>query len=168
MDNNELGYTLGRLCALVEFLHDSFRNEYGRIADIALIARQPFNMTRQFTSAISDCIKKLPEYDPLMMEIVDNLPATELPKHMSLEQQGQFMHGYYKEKLHLKTYNIQIGNNIARIRKEKGMSQQDLAEACGIIASHIGRIELGKYSIRTDQLYKIAFGLGVHPAELLS
>ena len=49
-----------------------------------------------------------------------------------------------------------IGNRIAELRKEKGISQAKLSELTGIGSGHIARIELGKYSTGIDTLAKIA------------
>ena len=53
-----------------------------------------------------------------------------------------------------------IGRRIAEIRKEKGLSQVQLAELCGTHQGHIARIELGKYSVGLDTLANIAETLG--------
>lgn len=53
-----------------------------------------------------------------------------------------------------------IGKLIADIRKEKGLSQVQLAELCGTHQGHIARIELGKYSVGLDTLANIAEALG--------
>ena len=37
-----------------------------------------------------------------------------------------------------------IGDNIKRIRKAAGLSQQDLAERCGISKSQLSRLESGE------------------------
>ena len=56
-----------------------------------------------------------------------------------------------------------IGKRIADIRKERGMTQEELAEKSGIQRTHITRIEQGKYSVGIDLLQRIAdvFGMDV-------
>lgn len=49
-----------------------------------------------------------------------------------------------------------IGNKIAQLRKEAGISQEKLAELSGVGSAHIARIELGRYSVGVDTLEKIA------------
>ena len=49
-----------------------------------------------------------------------------------------------------------IGQRIAELRKEQGISQAKLSELTGIGSGHIAHIELGKYSIGIDTLAKIA------------
>lgn len=49
-----------------------------------------------------------------------------------------------------------IGQRIAEIRKEKGLTQQDLADRTGIQRNHISRIEQGRYSVGFDTLQLIA------------
>jgi len=52
-----------------------------------------------------------------------------------------------------------IGARIAELRKQKGMTQQDLADITGNQRNHISRIESGKYSVGFDTLQTIAEAL---------
>lgn len=54
-----------------------------------------------------------------------------------------------------------IGKRIAELRKEKELSQVDLALKAGLDKGHIARIELGRYSVGLDTLQKIADALDV-------
>jgi len=54
---------------------------------------------------------------------------------------------------------IKIGQRIAELRKLRGMTQRDLAEATGFNRSNIGRIEQGRYSAGIEILNKIATAL---------
>jgi transcriptional regulator with XRE-family HTH domain len=53
-----------------------------------------------------------------------------------------------------------IGQHIAQLRREKGMTQQDLADRVEMQRSHIARIEAGRYSVGLDTLAAIAQALG--------
>ena len=53
-----------------------------------------------------------------------------------------------------------IGQRIAQLRAEAGMSQARLAELTGMAQPHIARIEAGRYSVGIDILGKIAAALG--------
>lgn len=53
-----------------------------------------------------------------------------------------------------------VGRRIAELRKQKGLTQQDIAERTGIQRNHISRIESGKYSVGLDTLQSIAEALG--------
>jgi DNA-binding XRE family transcriptional regulator len=52
-----------------------------------------------------------------------------------------------------------IGRRIAEIRKDRQMTQSQLAELCGLQQAHIARIETGKYSVGLDTLALIASAL---------
>lgn len=52
-----------------------------------------------------------------------------------------------------------IGFNISRIRKEQGMSQEDLCGVTELDRSHLSEIENGKINITIKSLSKIAEGL---------
>ena len=54
-----------------------------------------------------------------------------------------------------------IGKRIAELRKERKLSQVDLALKAGLDKGHIARIELGRYSVGLDTLQKIADALDV-------
>jgi len=53
-----------------------------------------------------------------------------------------------------------IGARIAELRRERGMSQAQLAEAAGLRQSNVSRIEAGKYATTLDILTNIAQALG--------
>lgn len=52
-----------------------------------------------------------------------------------------------------------MGERIATLRKEKGMTQQNLADVTGLLRNHISRIEQGRYSVGFDTLQAIADAL---------
>ncbi len=62
---------------------------------------------------------------------------------------------------------MSVGINIRRIRKEKGMTQKQLGEACGIAEPTIRRYELGKLNPKFSTLETIAKGLEVSVDELI-
>jgi len=58
-----------------------------------------------------------------------------------------------------------IGQRIRQVRKEKGLTQEQLAEKAGINASYMGTVERGDRNISIETLEKIITGLGVTPAD---
>ena len=62
---------------------------------------------------------------------------------------------------------MSVGMNIRCIRKEKGMTQKQLGEACGIAEPTIRRYELGKLNPKFSTLQIIAKGLGVSTDDLI-
>jgi transcriptional regulator with XRE-family HTH domain len=57
-------------------------------------------------------------------------------------------------------------DNIKRIRKEKGISQEKLAEACNTATSYIGLMEIYKNVPKLSTIERIAVALDVDPLEL--
>lgn len=53
-----------------------------------------------------------------------------------------------------------IGQRIADLRKQRGITQQTLADLTGMQRNHVSRIESGKYSVGFDTLQAIAEALG--------
>lgn len=53
-----------------------------------------------------------------------------------------------------------IGQRIADLRKQQGLTQQELADVSNIGRSHLVRIEQGKYNVRLDTIASIAQALG--------
>ncbi|MDR1056447.1 MAG: helix-turn-helix domain-containing protein [Prevotellaceae bacterium] len=56
-------------------------------------------------------------------------------------------------------WRYEIGNRIRRIRKQQGLTQEELAQKAGLMRENINTIEKGKYSTGIDILGKIADAL---------
>lgn len=65
------------------------------------------------------------------------------------------------------TFIANLGIHIRQLREKKNMSQQDLANDCGIPKTQIGRIERAEINTTVKNLVKIANALGVEPYELM-
>jgi transcriptional regulator with XRE-family HTH domain len=52
-----------------------------------------------------------------------------------------------------------IGTDIAELRKQRGMTQQQVADIAQMQRNHISRIEQGRYSVGFDTLQTIAEAL---------
>lgn len=52
-----------------------------------------------------------------------------------------------------------IGGRVATLRKMRGMTQEQLAEAAGIGRTHLNRIESGKYGVQIEVLQAVAEAL---------
>lgn len=57
-------------------------------------------------------------------------------------------------------------DNIKRIRKEKGFSQEQLAEACNTATSYIGLMEIYKNVPKLSTIERIAKALDIEPQVL--
>jgi len=60
-----------------------------------------------------------------------------------------------------------FGGRIRRLREEKALTQAELAEAAGITAIHLGRLERGLSYPHPRTRRRIAEALGVGPKELI-
>ena len=56
---------------------------------------------------------------------------------------------------------IKLGKQLKIIRKEKGLTQEQLAEKVGIHPTYVGKLEGGKSNLSTLLLFKISRALGV-------
>jgi transcriptional regulator with XRE-family HTH domain len=65
-------------------------------------------------------------------------------------------------------YLLAFGENLKRLRKAKGMSQEKLALATEVDYQQIYRIEHGKINTTISTILSIARALNVHPKELLN
>jgi DNA-binding XRE family transcriptional regulator len=70
----------------------------------------------------------------------------------------EFRHCYFADQ-----FRISIAYNLKRIRKEKGLTQQQLAEAAGITQNMIARAEDWDGGMTIDTLIKVFDGLGLVP-----
>lgn len=61
-----------------------------------------------------------------------------------------------------------FADNVRRLRKERGLSQEKLAFEAGLHRTYISGIERGVRNVSLDNIGVIATALGVSPAVLLS
>lgn len=62
---------------------------------------------------------------------------------------------------------IQFGQLVRKYRKEKNMSQEQLALLCNMDRSYLGRIERGEVNLTLEKIYDLARNLKVLPTQLL-
>ena len=62
---------------------------------------------------------------------------------------------------------MKIGKNLRRMRAEKFMTREELAELTGLHRDHIGRIERNEVEPRIPTIRGLAEALGVNPSELV-
>lgn len=61
-----------------------------------------------------------------------------------------------------------LRDNLKRCREQQGLSQQALAERCGMSTTFLAEIEIMRRTPSMETLVKLAEGLGVAPYELLA
>lgn len=59
-----------------------------------------------------------------------------------------------------------FGKRVRELRKQKGYSQEELADKAGLHRTYIGSIERGEQNVSIDNIGKIAKSLGVKINEL--
>jgi len=64
-----------------------------------------------------------------------------------------------------KNYKL-LGLNIAYYRKERGLSQMQLAEIINISRTHMSRIETADCAVSLDVIFDICDALNVNPSKL--
>lgn len=66
-----------------------------------------------------------------------------------------------------KTSAQKFGENMKKVRLEKGMSQGDICRALGLDRAYISNVENGKQNLTLSTMEKVAKALGVSSSELL-
>lgn len=59
-----------------------------------------------------------------------------------------------------------VRTNLRRLRREQGLTQKELSEACGFSRSYVNKIESGERSPSLQTLEHLAAQLGVDPVQL--
>ena len=67
-----------------------------------------------------------------------------------------------------KTLLKQFGLNVRHSRQASGLSQEELAERCGLHRTYIGGIERGERNITLINILKIAKSLNIDARELMN
>lgn len=60
-----------------------------------------------------------------------------------------------------------VGRNAARLRKEAGLTQEQLAERSGFSQQYLSKLESGRRNPTVVTLYELATALGVSHVELV-
>ena len=60
-----------------------------------------------------------------------------------------------------------LGRIVRQERKKLGLSQEELAEACGLHRNFVGYIERAEKSATIGTLFKLATGLDTTPSQLV-
>ena len=63
---------------------------------------------------------------------------------------------------------IVVGRNIRTLRRERGLSQEDLADEIGVHRTYMGGVERGERNLTLRSLERLAERLGVSPLSLLA
>ena len=61
-----------------------------------------------------------------------------------------------------------VGQNLRRLRLQRGLSQEQFAEVLGVHRTYMGGVERGERNLTLRSLERIADHLGVDARELLS
>jgi len=61
-----------------------------------------------------------------------------------------------------------LGRNLRVLRKAKGMSQEEFADALEIHRTYVGGLERGERNVTLKTVERIAYALGMDPCDLLT
>lgn len=62
---------------------------------------------------------------------------------------------------------LTLARNLRRLRAERGISQEELAELAGLHRTYVGSIERSERNVSIDNIAKLAGAFGIAPSELL-
>jgi len=62
---------------------------------------------------------------------------------------------------------VELGNRIRYYRKQKRLSQEELAELCNVHPTYIGQLERGEKNATLESISKLSHGLDISLDELL-
>ena len=62
----------------------------------------------------------------------------------------------------------QFGQGLRKLRKAKGLTQEELAFRAGMTTPYLSDLERGLWNPSLAMIVDLARGLGIHPSELLS
>jgi len=66
-----------------------------------------------------------------------------------------------------KTARLTFASNVGKLRRERGYSQEDLAENSNLHRTYVGSVERGERNISIDNMERLALALGVQLREML-
>ena len=149
-ENRDNAYLTGRLIAVVEH-YASKHFGPGTLSEA-------YNHPARLVEVFGRYIDRNDEY----FREIDAVPPVSV---YTADEKSRMMVGYYHQRAVYDDANtaerLRIGKRIAELRKERGLTQQDVADRAGLQRNHLSRIEQGKYSVGFDTLQSIANALGM-------
>lgn len=61
-----------------------------------------------------------------------------------------------------------LGQVVRGLRVKRGLSQEDLADLCGLHRNAVGLLERGERSPSIETIFALAHGLGIKPSTLIA
>lgn len=61
-----------------------------------------------------------------------------------------------------------VGRNLRRIRRERGLSQEEFADLLGVHRTYMGGVERGERNLTLRSLERLADRIAIDPRELLA
>jgi DNA-binding XRE family transcriptional regulator len=143
---NDLPYLVGRLTAKVEEIvgMENLPEAFAAKVDVNALQKLPYWVTKALSASA----------DEELVDLVSRIGG----QYKYIDAKGQFWIGYYHQKG--AAMRNEIGNRIAYLREQQGMTQQELADKSGILRNNISRIEAGRYNVTLDTLSKLSAALG--------
>lgn len=132
-------------------------------ADLACSA--PKRYATQGMMRMHSLRKSTPEIDYLIGQALDGIDMEEygaFPDNVGMELQGIWWLEYYAASGH-----PDDRKTVRTLRKEKGISQRELAELVGVSASAVGEWEAGRATPPRQRGEAVARALGVSPEGML-
>lgn len=65
------------------------------------------------------------------------------------------------------TPSTTLGETVRRLREREGISQEELADRCGLHRTYVGSVERGERNVSLANIVRLAKALNVLPASLL-
>jgi transcriptional regulator with XRE-family HTH domain len=66
----------------------------------------------------------------------------------------------------MESWRAVVGGNVRRLRRERGKTQEVLAQEAGIVVRYLSAIEAGRENPTVDVLGRLAAALETHPSSL--
>ena len=60
-----------------------------------------------------------------------------------------------------------LGETVRRLREHEGISQEELADRCGLHRTYVGSVERGERNVSLANIVRLAKALNVAPSSLL-
>lgn len=169
-ENQKKGYKLGKIAAMVEYIHARTGNRFGHLPEGFEGKKNLQLLQAPFLNCGVHALlpySTMPGYKESQATLLWSISAEDFEYDLQEDGWQSFKVAFRKDRAELRTDRYLLGLKIHRLRMVRNVSVKAVARWAGVTENCIRAIERGAYAAKVDQISKILGALDYTFADLI-